>query len=384
LITMPHIPQMPSRQSWSNAIGSSLRASSCWLSTSSISRNDMSGLTSVIAYRTKPPGSPDPRCRQMWSVRCITCSSVARGGPSRTRGAPCEAPAPCPHLRTPRPPRSQSAHRRASPRPPASGTPRGSGSRTTPRAARRRDTSARRTRGSRPRVLQPGGVPSHHALVPHQTTELAVEGVDRLPTARAKEATDPLVHLTLNLAECRMLGVDLGGLRLGEVVADRVWQDEVAVGESLHQRARSQPVRAVVGEVRLADGVQAVDGRHQVVVHPQTTHRVVRGGVDPHRYLERVLPRNALVHLEQVAVPLGDHLTAEARDGVAEVQINAVPSRAHAVPFVAHFLGTPGRHVPGREVPVARVQPLEIVVPLLLGNLVGRSGIALPLRYPDA
>src|SRR5256885_3841031 len=66
---MPHIPQIPSRQSWSNAIGSSLRASSCWLSTSSISRNDMSGLTSVIAYRTKPPGSPDPRCRQMWSVR---------------------------------------------------------------------------------------------------------------------------------------------------------------------------------------------------------------------------------------------------------------------------------------------------------------------------
>src|SRR6266478_7390900 len=42
LITMPHAPQIPSRQSWSNAIGSSLRAKSCWFKTSSSSRNDMS------------------------------------------------------------------------------------------------------------------------------------------------------------------------------------------------------------------------------------------------------------------------------------------------------------------------------------------------------
>jgi hypothetical protein len=43
LIISEHMPQMPSRQSWSNAIGSSPLAISCSLSTSSISRNDMSG-----------------------------------------------------------------------------------------------------------------------------------------------------------------------------------------------------------------------------------------------------------------------------------------------------------------------------------------------------
>ena len=37
-----------------------------------------------------------------------------------------------------------------------------------------------------------------------------------------------------------------------EVVADRVRQHEVAVGETLHQRGRAEPVGAVVGEVRLA------------------------------------------------------------------------------------------------------------------------------------
>ena len=42
LIIRPHMPQMPSRQSESNAIGSSPSALSRSLRTSSISRNDMS------------------------------------------------------------------------------------------------------------------------------------------------------------------------------------------------------------------------------------------------------------------------------------------------------------------------------------------------------
>ena len=46
LIIMAHEPQMPSRQSWSNAIGSVPSAMSRSLSTSNSSRNDMSGLTS--------------------------------------------------------------------------------------------------------------------------------------------------------------------------------------------------------------------------------------------------------------------------------------------------------------------------------------------------
>ena len=45
LITKPHVPQMPSRQSESNAIGSSPFLMSSSFTTSSISRNDMSGET---------------------------------------------------------------------------------------------------------------------------------------------------------------------------------------------------------------------------------------------------------------------------------------------------------------------------------------------------
>ena len=50
LMTMAHEPQMPSRQSWSNETGSWSSSTSFSLSTSSISRNDMSGSTSSSTY----------------------------------------------------------------------------------------------------------------------------------------------------------------------------------------------------------------------------------------------------------------------------------------------------------------------------------------------
>ena len=60
LIIMAQDPQMPSRQSWSNATGSLPSAMSASLSTSNISRNDMSGLTSSSWWVSKPPAAAGP------------------------------------------------------------------------------------------------------------------------------------------------------------------------------------------------------------------------------------------------------------------------------------------------------------------------------------
>jgi len=62
-MTIPHVPQIPSRQSLSNAIGSSPFNSSSSFTTSSISRKDMCSLASV-SYVTKPPRSDGDTCRQ--------------------------------------------------------------------------------------------------------------------------------------------------------------------------------------------------------------------------------------------------------------------------------------------------------------------------------
>ncbi len=76
LMTNPHMPQMPSRQSESNATGSSPFMMRSWFSTSSISRNDMCSVA-VTWYRTNRPGSDAFFCRQMSRVSFIplTCSS---------------------------------------------------------------------------------------------------------------------------------------------------------------------------------------------------------------------------------------------------------------------------------------------------------------------
>ena len=93
---------------------------------------------------------------------------------------------------------------------------------------------------------------------------------------------------------------------VGEVVADRVRQDEVAVGQALHQRRGAEAVGAVVGEVGLAGHEQSGDRRLQVVVDPQAAHDVVHGRVDPHRHRVRVLAGDPGVHVEEVAVLVGD------------------------------------------------------------------------------
>ncbi len=74
----------------------------------------------------------------------------------------------------------------------------------------------------------------------------------------------------------------------------------------------------------------------------------------------------------------------EAGDGVGEVQVDAPAARAHAAALVAHLLGVARGDVAGHQVAEARVLALQVVVPFLLGDLVGRSGVAGLDRDPDA
>ena len=197
-----------------------------------------------------------------------------------------------------------------------------------------------------------------------------MEVVGRAGALDVEVALEAGPGLVLGLLERRVVGA---GDRLvehrGEVRGDRVRQHEVAVGQALHQRRGAEAVGAVVGEVGLAGAVQAGDRGHQLVVDPQPAHRVVAGRVDAHRRLVRVLVGDALVHLEQVAVALLDDVLAETVDRLGEVEVHAVLQRADAAPGVDCTLGGARRDVARGEVAEARVQPLEVVVALVLGDL---------------
>jgi len=107
-------------------------------------------------------------------------------------------------------------------------------------------------------------------------------------------------------------------------------------------------------------------------------------GIDPHRHFVRILVGDLLVHVEQVAVLLLDHLGTEACDRVFEIEIDGEPAVADAAAVVGHLLRVARRDVARDEVAERRVLPLEIIVALLLGNLLGRARVALLLRHPDA
>ena len=128
----------------------------------------------------------------------------------------------------------------------------------------------------------------------------------------------------------------------------------------------------MVGEVGLADDEQAGHLAHQIVIHPQAAHRVVRRGINAHRHLVGVFAGDVVIHVEQVAVALADGAFAQPADGVGEVEIDAASALADAAALVAHFLGRPRGDVARGEVAEAGILAFQIIIALVLGDLVGR------------
>ena len=118
----------------------------------------------------------------------------------------------------------------------------------------------------------------------------------------------------------------------------------------------------MVRKIGLADDEQAGDIRHQVVIHPQTAHRVMRGRVDLHRSPVRVFVADVPVHVEQVAIALFDKVQAMFLDGALKIQIDTVFHRADASPFVAGLLNRTRRDVPWRQVAIGRVLTLQEII----------------------
>ena len=174
-------------------------------------------------------------------------------------------------------------------------------------------------------------------------------------------------------------------LLAGEVVPDRVGDDEITVGQTLHERARAEAVGAVVGEIGLAEHEEPGDVGHQVVVHPEAAHRVVHGGVDAHRRLVPALGGDLVVNVEEITVALAHPVFTEAANRVREIQIHAETGLAGAAALVTHALGGARGDVARGEIAEAGIHPLEIVVAVSLGDAVRvLAGILFLLRRPDA
>ncbi len=164
--------------------------------------------------------------------------------------------------------------------------------------------------------------------------------------------------------------VDSLKFRARQIVAERVRNHEVPVGKALHQRARTQAVGAVVGEIRFADHEQSGDSRHQLIIHPQPAHRVMDRRINAHRNFVRILICDAFIHFEQVAVALANFVNAQPLDRIREIEINAEPVFAHSAPFIAHRFRIPRSNVAGHQIAETRIPSFKVVVALGFGNLI--------------
>src|SRR5665811_2528245 len=88
----------------------------------------------------------------------------------------------------------------------------------------------------------------------------------------------------LDLVAYRLLGLDKRLIvcwnrwhvePIREITRDRRREDEVSVGDALHQCRGPEPVRTVIREVRFTGREETGNRRLEVVVDPETAHRVV-------------------------------------------------------------------------------------------------------------
>ena len=86
----------------------------------------------------------------------------------------------------------------------------------------------------------------------------------------------------------------------------------------------------MIGEVGLAEHMEAGNVAHEIVIYPEPPHRVVESGIDPHGALVGILSGDVFIHLKEVAVAFTHCLFTEPLDGICKVEINPETAWAHA------------------------------------------------------
>src|SRR6185437_16070230 len=92
------------------------------------------------------------------------------------------------------------------------------------------------------RLVQPCRVARHAAILPHDLPELAVDRRDGAAPVHGEQALRPSADVPFGGAHRLVVGRHCRELVRSEIVAYRLRNDEVAVGQALHQCARAKPI----------------------------------------------------------------------------------------------------------------------------------------------
>ena len=207
-----------------------------------------------------------------------------------------------------------------------------------------------------------------------------MDRVNGLLTLDVHQVVNLILDSLFSSSKLRQVGREARyGDLVSQIVLDGVRQYEVAIGQTLHQGRSTQTVGTMVREVALADGEQTLDRGHQFVVHPDTTHGVVDGGIDHHRVVVGADVGNLLVHVEEVAIALSYYVLAQTVDSLREVEEYSQTGIVYAEALVAALFSSTAGYVTRYEVTEGRVATLQVVVAVLFRNILTLQGTFLQL-----
>ena len=159
----------------------------------------------------------------------------------------------------------------------------------------------------------------------------------------------------------------------------------------MHQGGSTEAVCTVVGEVTFTDGEQSLDGGHQFVVNPDTTHGIVDSRINHHRVFVWADISDFFIHIEEVAVTLCNDIFTQTVDSFGEVKEYGKTGVVHAEALVAAFFGSAAGNVTRNEVTECRIAAFQVVVAVFLGNIFSLQctflqflGVFQLLRNPNA
>ena len=219
-------------------------------------------------------------------------------------------------------------------------------------------------------LLETFGVTCHSDILPHNVTEFLMDGIHGFGTIDGEEFVDSFLNGLFRNDE--FLRADIGlGLRklLGKVIADCNGNYEISVSESLHKSGCSESVSTVIGEVGLTYCEKSGNGCLEIVIDPDSTHRIVDCGIYHHRFLPRGRSRDFLIHVEEVAVTLCHSLMTETVDCLGEIEEYRFSGFIYTESGITTLLCSTGSHVTGYKVSECGVTALEIVVAILFRYL---------------
>ena len=167
------------------------------------------------------------------------------------------------------------------------------------------------------------------------------------------------------------------------IITNRIWDDKVAIRKSLHQRAGTEAICAVVRKIRFAGNKQTGNITLKVVINPEPTHRIVHSGEDLHGLFVRIFAGDIFVHIKKIPVLAGNRITAVTFNRISKIKVNCSSGWTNPHSIITNELGISGGHITRHEVSKSRIFLFQVIISILFGNVVGMAIVIAVFRYPN-